>query len=41
MKAILAALIFCHVFVEITSFSSFEDLTAVKLAELKREWKEG
>ncbi|KAL9969164.1 hypothetical protein ACROYT_G021341 [Oculina patagonica] len=40
MKAILAALLFCHFVVEITSVSSFKDLTAVKLAEFKRQWNE-
>lgn len=41
MKTLLVALLFCYVVVEIYSLASFEDLTAVKLTEFKRQWKEG
>ena len=41
MKTLLVALLFCQVVVKISSLSRFEDLTAVKLSELKREWNEG
>lgn len=41
MKTHLLALLFCQVVVKIYSLSRFEDVTAAKLKELKREWKEG
>jgi len=40
MKTLLVALLFCQVVVKSYSLSRFEDVTAAKLTELKREWKE-